>query len=80
MSQLVRVVPGSAKVFGEQGDSLRQLNIRGGIMRFAGKDGGGNSSGIGAAGGGLNSLYRINAMRIVSSNADALFLFTPTLI
>jgi len=42
MRQLVGILARDAKVGGEQGDSLRQLNVRGGIIRLAGGDGGAN--------------------------------------
>jgi hypothetical protein len=36
MRQLVGILPRDAEVGGKQGDSLRQLNIRGGVIRLAG--------------------------------------------
>jgi hypothetical protein len=45
MHQLVGIAAREAEVGGEQGDSLRQFNIRGGVIRLAGRDAAATASG-----------------------------------
>src|ERR1700753_2385594 len=51
--QLPGILPCDAEVTGEHGRNLRQLNVRGGVIRLAGGDCCGSVTKLGAAGGGV---------------------------